>query len=65
MATNWDMYDTYNSQENNQEGGFGLRLKRCDTLGARGFFFRSEAATVFARILIAASPLTIAASLTK
>lgn len=27
VATNWDMYDTYNSQENNQEGKFGLRLK--------------------------------------
>ena len=24
MATNWDMYDTYNSQENNQEGRFGF-----------------------------------------
>ena len=30
MATNWDMYDTYNSLENNQEGKFRLRLKRCD-----------------------------------
>ena len=39
MATNWDMYDTYNSQENNQEGKFGLRMKRWDTLGARGFFY--------------------------
>ena len=25
MATNWDMYDTYNSQENNQEGKTGLK----------------------------------------
>ena len=30
MATNWDMYDTYNSQENNEEGKFGLRLKYSD-----------------------------------
>ena len=33
------------------------------TLGARGFFFRSEAE--IGRITIAASPLTIAASLRK
>ena len=31
VATNWDMYDTYNSLENNQEGKFGLRvINRCD-----------------------------------
>ena len=27
VATTWDMYDTYNSQENNQEGKFALILK--------------------------------------
>ena len=30
VATNWDMYDTYNSQENNQEGKGGFKLKRYD-----------------------------------